>query len=285
MTNTKPVRTDNAIDEIAFVLQFKSFFSGDQFVKDLIDLHIELKEGLPKYDITNGVMFQVGAQQGQNIQPDKQIGIVCFKRSETDPNRHEWALRVEANRIAVTCSEYKSWNEVSTKAKSYLRAALGKVNLKDNPIVEVVYQCVDKFTCEHQNITFDELFDGGSELLTTHITREMPEAWHIHQGWFEALDKVSARMLHNLNINMHHKQFVNNGIPNQEQVHEAIVSHLIRIQNTESLELKSEGDVLGKDSEDGYLENVLECAHTANKNVIKKLLAKNMLETIGLQDE
>lgn len=285
MLNTKPIRADNAIDEIAFVLQFKSFFSGEEVLKNLIDLQSELKEDLPDYNITSGFMFQFGAQQGQNIQPDKQIGIVCFKRSKNEPNRHEWALRVEANRIAVTCSEYTKWEEISTKAKGYLRAALNKVSLKDNPIVEIVYQCVDKFICQHKNIAFNDLFKSDSEFLTAHITRDTPEAWHIHQGWFEPLDSVSARMLHNLNINMHHKQFVNNGTPTQLQVHEAIVSHLMRVQNTENLELTSENDLFGNDSEAGYLVYVLENAHAANKDVIKKLLSKKMLETIGLQDE
>lgn len=286
MPETVPVRENNAIDEIAFVLQFKEFFSGKELVKELINLHTELEESLPSYDITNSFMFQVGAQPIENVRPDKQIGVVCYKLSDKDPNRHEWALRVDANKIIVTCSEYTNWDEVSKRAVRYLRAALFKVNLEDNPVVEIGYQCVDKFICPDENFSFGDLFENEPEYLTPHIVQNTPEAWHVHQGWFEKLTSVTAaRMLHNLNINMHHKQHIENGVPTEDRHREAIVSHLIRIQNVKSFEKGSDENLVGKKAvEANYLTAVLNEAHDSNKKVIKKLLCKDMRQKIGLQD-
>lgn len=283
MSSTCPIRESNAIDEIAFVLRFKKLFSGEEFIKDLIDLHLELKSTLPSYDITSGVTFHVSPQLNENIRPDKQLGIVCFKQSEHDSNRHEWALKVEADRIIVTCSEYTSWEEVSCKAAQYLSAAVAKVSLQNNPIVEVVYQCVDKIVRKNDDIVFEDAFSSDSIYLTPHIIESTPESWHIHQGWFESLDQVPARLLHNLNINVQHSQFFNEGLP-QYKRHEAIVSHIVRIQNTGNveLELSTKEELLGNGSKSSYLDNVLRSAHEANKEVVRRLFSESMKEKIGL---
>ncbi len=260
MSKTKPVRKDNAIDELAFVWQFNAFFSSKEEVdKVLTDLHLELKETLPDSNITRNPMLE-------------QIGVICFKRSEKDPNRHEWALRVEANRIMVTCSEYTNWKAVSTKASEYLRAARTKIKWTDNPITEIVYQCADKFVCPDDNIVFNDVFFRDSEYLTPHISRNTPEAWHVYQGWFEELSSVSARMLHNLNINVYHGPFIDNGTPTQHRSHEATVNHLIRI-------------LLGSDKKETGFSTLLDAAHDSNKKVLKKLLCQEMLQTIGLKDD
>lgn len=286
MPITEPVRQNNAIDEIAFVLQFKTFFPNDELVKNILDVRSELKGELPDFDITNAVMFQVNPSQAESIIPDKQIGIVCFKRSGKDPARHEWALRVEANRIFVTCSEYTNWNQVYSSAIKYLRAAASKIDLNANPVVEVVYQCVDKFICRDGDIVFGDLFSKDSEYLTRHIISNTPDAWHVHQGWFEGLSNIPARMLHNLNINMHHQHLVEKGMVTGKGQHEAIVSHLIRIQNTSEVEIKSLESLVGsEDGNGGYFKLVLENAHKTNKDVVRKLLSQEMLIRVGLESE
>ncbi len=283
MSTFEPFRKSNAIDEIAFVLQFRSFISSNEFVKNLIVSDLGLKKELPDYDIISSFTIQVGEQQAQSTPsnqptPGNHIGIIFFKKSENDPKRFEWSLKVENNRIVVTCSEYTDWAEVSTKAKTYFREVLAKFSFEDNPIVEITYQCLDKFICrgsqDGETIAFEGLFDFNSGFLTKKIITENPHAWHIHQGWFETSGRLSAQMLHNLNLNMSSKR--------PFALNEASVSHLIRVHN---LKLTDENHLFGGASQAGYLTNVLKETHTANKEIISKLLCKPILKKIGMKDE
>ena len=280
MSKTTPIRSENAIDEIAFVLQFKTFSSSEGFLESLIELHSALKETLPDYNIVNGATLD---PQGESMR--YQTGVIFFKRSEEDASRHEWALRVDADQIIVTCSEYTNWGEVSEKAISYLSAATAKFNLAENPIIEIIYQCIDKFTCPNEIIALKDIFRNESEYLTPYIIENAPEVWHIHQGWLEKLDNITARMLHNLKINMRHRPQAENEATTQDKVHEMAISHLIRIQKTNNIQSKNKDSSSGKKNSESenYLRSALDSAHNSNKNTIKKLLCQDMLQKIGLE--
>jgi len=282
MATVNPVRQNNAIDEMAFAVHFKLPLSGEQLLKDLIDLAAEVSDVLPEYEITNSFTFQLNAQQGSNQTSAKPSGIACYKKSESVPNRQDWTLRVDGNRIVVACSDYSSWDRVSGQAKELLFKALRKIDVKSNPIVEVVLQCVDKFETSDTNVTAADVFDTDSVYLTKHVIENGGSSWHIHQGWFKDIDDIQAKLLNNLNINTHNKQYVENGIIVQGQtINETIVSHLVRVQRAGNPEL-SDIEELTADGE--YLAKAFDAAHDLNKEAIRGLLNNAMLDKIGLSN-
>ncbi len=282
MANFNPVRQDNAIDEIAFAVHFKLPLAGEQLLKDLIDLATEVRDLLPHYEITNSLTLQLNAQQSTNQASAKPSGIVCYKKSEHVTNRQEWTLRVDGNRIVVACSEYSSWDKVSNQAKELLFKALRKIDVKSNPVVEAVLQCVDKFEATDTTATAIDIFNADSVYLTKYVIESGGSSWHIHQGWFKDIDEIQAKLLNNLNINTYNKQYSEKGIIVQGQtINETIVSHLIRIQHTGNPELSNIEELTANN---GYLAKAFDASHDLNKEAIRDLLNNTMLDKIGLSN-
>lgn len=282
---TVPVRDNNAIDEIAFALHFKTLFAGDEkFIEDLIGLAHDVHELLPDHEVTKAVTLQINSLQANDQATEKPSGIICYKKSEKVPDRREWKLQVEGNWIVIGCSEYTSWKQISATAKQLLQAAITKLNLSVNPIVEIVYQCADKFTCHGDKTSLKEVFNTDSDFLTRHIILNDPSSWHVHQGWFTESDKAGATFLHNLNINMHNRSLLSPDGAQQESVHETIISHFIRVQKSNDLEISSSEELMGslENGKPNYLDDVLNIAHDLNKSVVKQLLSAEMQQKIGL---
>ena len=162
MSNTAPVRGKNAIDEIAFVMSFDKDLD-DNNLENLEDMRDDLSDDLPDFKILSVIQVPLDPQ---NISSpvSKRSGILFSKKSEVDQNRFEWSLRAERKRVVVACSEYTKWKEIKEKAVDLLSAASKKCSLEDNPIIEIVYQCVDKFIFEGElnEYRVSEVFNVGA---------------------------------------------------------------------------------------------------------------------------
>lgn len=275
MSKTTPIRTSNAIDEIAFVILFEKELDDTTFSR-LTELEAELCSDLPDYKVSN-VVQMVFDPEAPRMPVSKQGGVVCSKKVNTEQSRLEWSVRVEANNIIVTCSEYTNWNEVWDKAKGFLLAAVNKFNLEENPVVEIVLQCVDKFIFDEDMSEYKtgEVFNEESSYLTRKVTANNPDSWHIHQGWFEASED-NARILHNLNLNAHKQH--------QLEPHITSISHLVKIRMADGSLISDNAALCGGDGGVGYLEKVMIAAHTSNKKVLLDLLSDSMLDAIGLTE-
>jgi len=274
MSKTTPIRGKNAIDEIAFVILFEKELDDKTLLK-LAALEEELSADLPNFEAFN-VVQMVLDPKNLRTPVSKPGGVVCSKKVDAESLRMEWSVRVEANNIIVACSEYTNWEEVWTKAKGFLFAALDKFNIQENPIIEIVLQCVDKFTFDEdiREYQIGEVFHLESNYLTRNITTNSPNAWHIHQGWFEFSDN-KTRALHNLNLNAH-KQ-------NKNKPHETVISHLVKTRMTDGSPINDKIILYGNRKDTGYLEDVMTAAHESNKKVLLNLLNDDMLNAIGLK--
>jgi hypothetical protein len=282
MTTIKPVRENNAIDEIAFAVKFTKQLDDANFDDKLNNLAETVKEVLPKSKPTIGIVYNVNIDDvnGQTQTPQKRTGIVCYKPSKSNKHRQEWALRVEADRIIVACSEYTSWSDVSKKAKDLLLKALKIVNIQSNPIMEISYQCIDKFESPNTESTPVDLFNIDSIFLTKKLAESNKSSWHIHQGWFTKYEEIDSELLNNLNINRYNRQHEENGIAVEGVVkNETVINHLIRIQNEGIYE---PADIDNLTDEDSYLSKAYNKAHNLNKEAIQDLLNDKMLLKIGL---
>lgn len=277
MANTKPIRGRNAIDEIAFVILFQNSFDDQSIIK-LIGLREKLSPRLPECDLVKMMEVKV---EGDNLGfPTSKVGGVVYSKKIDGGTRLEWSLRASANQLVVTCSEYTNWREVLQKAKSFLCQAVERLDLDVNPIVGIVFQCVDKFRCQDApaEYSISEVFDKESRYLNRHVC-ENPGSWHIHQGWFEPLESDQARGLNNLNLNVVIGQ-------NNEPLHETVISHLVTVtQGDASSAVTDMAMFFGEDGELGYFDQVLSDSYKLNKCVITDLLTAEMLITIGLGKE
>ena len=274
MSKTIPIRGKNAISEIAFVVLFEKELDDKTLLK-LTALEDELSSDLPEFEVTTIVKMLVGPQSPQ-MPVSKPGGVVCSKKADADPSRLEWSVRVEANNIIVACSEYTNWKDVWEKSKGFLFSALDKFDLKENPAIELVFQCTDKFTFDEDISKYQigEVFDLESDYLTRKVTAKNRDAWHIHQGWFE-FPSNETRALHNLNLNAHKQD--------KNQSHETAINHLVKVRMTDGSSVNSRDVLCGNDREIGYLENVMIAAHESNKNVLLNLLNDDMSKAIGLK--
>jgi hypothetical protein len=282
MNGINPVRANNAIDEVAFAIHFKQRLDSEEFLVKLENLAHEIKDVLPEHEMINSFTVELSPLKGSNQTSEKPSGITCYKTSKNIPNRHEWSLRIDGERITVGCSEYSSWNDVSTQAKGLLSKALKKIDITSNPINEIAFQCIDRFESDTSEPTLADVFNISSIYLTKHLVESNESSWHVHQGWFTDSQEIGTKLLNNLNINSHNKQYLENGVvvPGKA-INETIISHLVRIKNEGIIETSDINDLNGKD---GYLTKVFNAAHNLNKEAIKNLLNESMLLKIGLDD-
>ena len=203
-------------------------------------------------------------------------GVLCSKSSESREGRLEWSLRVEANKIVVACSEFDTWETVWPVAKKYLYSAIKKFNLLENPVREVIFNCVDKFTYagELDNYQVTDVFNSESRYLTRNVIDRNASSWHIHQGWFLFPNKGAVQALHNLNISV---------FSPDDSAHETAINHQIKVRKSDGRPIDDIDLLLGTDDEIGYLEeSMIEC-HDSNKEVLLGLLSTQMLEAISLE--
>lgn len=276
MKEISPIRGSNAIDEVAFAVHFKNEFSED-VASQMKGLESELSEALPNFEVLNILKMHLDNSHKPTAPVTRPSGVMLSKKSQNEEasGRLEWMLRVEENRIVAACSEYTSWNEVWGRAREFLLASIGKVNLDANPIVEIVFQCVDRFFYDGSPDEFklDQAFNLDSDYLTGFVIKNKPPAWHIHQGWYEDSQLENARLLNNLNINAHGKR------SEEGRQYEVTISHLV----------KAQGAVIDKESplhdkSDGHLDRMMAESHGINREILKSLLTTSLLNKVGLTD-
>lgn len=275
MNITKPLNPNNAIDEIGFIIFFEKELD-DPTLFSLFELEGDFADTLPQFSLVKIVKMHVDHDKPQ-MPTTKPGGILCSKPSESREGRFEWSVRVEANKIVVACSEFDTWETVWPIAKRYLFSTVKKFNLLENPVREVVFNCVDKFTYDGDLDSYQvtDVFNPRSRYLTRNVTEHNASSWHIHQGWFLFPSDGDVQALHNLNISV----FTPDGKP-----HETTINHQIKVRKSDDQPIENVNLLLGTDdAEIGYLEeSMIEC-HDSNKEVLLGLLSTQMLQAISLE--
>lgn len=273
MSDYAPLKSNNAIDEMAFVLVFRDELDNTTLAS-LFNLKEELGDSLPDFEVVNSFKLVIDNQSPQ-MPVAKQGGVALSKKSLNTVGRLEWSLRIETNKITIGCSEFTNWKDIWPQAKHFLFCGLSKFDTTSNPVIEVIYKCVDKFIFggESGNYELQELFDVKSRYLSRNLTELDASAWHLHQGWFMFLQNKQVKALHNLNIS---------GLKKSEMPHETIVSHLIKVRHIDDLPITDQDVLVGDGNTPGYIERAIIESHEANKRVLKGLLNQRMLVAIGM---
>lgn len=260
----KPVRTNNAIDHISFILNFEEEFEDETVIKlhSLKDHFGELTE----FDTLNVVQMMV-ANNAPRLPLTKPGGVVLKKPSpdleETD-GKPEWSITVANVTIQVDCMLYTRWHEVFPKAMSYLVETLKFIDLEKSKVSEFAIQVEDAFVLDDpENYSVDDVFNSTSSYLTSNIQEHL--LWHVHQGWF--VDVNEFRVLNNLNLSTHCED---------DKPHLTKISHLTRVA------VPDEFDVSESDGIAAFIEKSALLCHDINKQVIGDLLNQDAKAEIGL---
>lgn len=171
--NTKPIRENNAIDEIAFIVILSKDIDKESLAR-LRSAHSAVSDELPHIEDLTSIRLAFGNKTPKDIRPE--VSGVQFSKPSSQRERLEWSLRAEGKSIVVGCSEYTNWQEIWGKAKSYLSLALQTIDLNNNPLSEIVYQCVDKFHTDQDKGEYEigSVFDTNSKYLTNKIVTDSP---------------------------------------------------------------------------------------------------------------
>ena len=270
---TKPARDNNAIDEIAFIVHLTKDIESD--VLQNFEAMEQFSEDLPIKERINSMRLAFeGNTASQSSMSQKFSGVKFSKKSENSENRYAFSLRVENNKIIVACSEYSSWSEVWPKSLSLISTVLKNIDIENNPVQEIVYQCLDRFVSAVGEGEYDigSVFNVESKYLTKKAISDNTNTWHVHQGWFSQTVDENVKALNNLNIDSF-------GIDNNRV--ETLINHIINIKKANDIPVNSVQEML--DASDGYLNRAINQAHNGNKSVVKDILNTEMLQALGLE--
>ncbi len=260
-----PIRQDNAIDHISFVLTFETRFD-DQTVTALLGMENAIAD-LPEHEPVNSVIMMV-EQNPSRMPVSKPAGIHLQKpatRPEETGGKPEWTLSASADQINVSCMLYTRWDEVFAKASEYLFETLTRVDLSKNSVVGFAIHVEDVFQRNSpDDYQVSEVFNLDSDYLSKKVTGGFLP-WHVHQGWFE--DIGGFRILNNLNISTNWEK---------RGLHLSKIGHLTRVKLSQETPLVDANKI-----KKFVKESALIC-HDINKDVMSNLLSEAAKKEIGL---
>lgn len=176
-----------------------------------------------------------------------------------------WIASIRPEVISVSCTAYDRWTNVKPQALAILRPFVEAAITKGAKVSAIGLQYQDAF----------RLLDGASPAVTEKIFRkngkhlpmhlfEQPSFWHCHQGWFsKAPDE--RRVLNNVAI----------------EVAEVNGTHFARIGGQHRIFATSFDGMLPMPIAAGEIDEILQCLHGENIDVINGVLSDGALRAIG----
>lgn len=271
--SSRPLAGRNAIEAMAFVVSFAREFDPDQ-VESLYDLEAVLKDELPRFTRIETTVLSIeqsmptrGQAMPVTSQQAKPAGVILQRFSAQ--GKADWSLRVEGSRVVATCRDYTRWHEVAPIARRYVSLALARLRSDTNGVTNLALQTVDRFTYENvDDYSVHEIFREDCPYLTGNVA-SAGNLWHVHQGWFEAINLpgVECRALHVLNLA---------SIVNQAGGCSTHIDHTGRIDFTGA-------GPLPVDEALRVEEAAFQAVHEVNRTIIRASLQDEKLRSIGLQ--
>lgn len=254
-------RENNAIDRVAFMFVLSKNFSQEEItsVKELYNSNSTLSGELPRIQVQNSVMIQIG--DNSNISQGPNVGGLILDRM-LENGKQEWFVSIVNNIIVIGSSKYTRWAEMWGRATEYLNIFMPLFN---NSITEIAIEYIDEFIIENQKEKWkEELFNIENDFLPKNIF-SIDSFWHIHQGYFTS---ESQKQLNNINLNYlkddlslknkliiqtHHKLTLDDPVDTNSYVHALVDKHM-------------------------------SMNHKINKDILVNLLSKSICERLDLRN-
>ena len=263
-------RSDNALQRVVFIVQFRQDFSEQDFER-FDNNSKNWREELPRRSVSNAVLLQPGSNRVAF--DDERIVGLSYEALLKD-GAVEFGLRFDESRVLFLAGRYTRWAEVWPHAQKFLGAAIELVP-KENPVISFASEYTDLFKATGKYEEFDAsgILRQGSRFIPSHVF-ERAENFHFHTGFFETRDKPSRhRVLTRINADLRDND--------EEKTRD--LSMVLFHQISSHREPWSGENGLGKEILDRGLEN-FDSLHQIDKDVLREILNDQMSNSIGLND-
>ena len=236
------------------------------------EANTDIKKFLPTVVPMQAFVFQAGldgnAQPGtKNVTPPQftaRNGGFDLQRLDTK-GKVAWVASIRPEFISVNCTAYDRWKDVKPQVLAillpFVEAAIAK-SAKINAI-GLQYQDAFRLLDGISPTAAQELFRRNGRYLPLHLF-DQPSFWHCHQGWFsKAPDE--RRILNNI----------------ATEVADVNGTHFARIGGQHRLFATLADGLTPKPIASGEIDQILQCLHEENKNVINEILSDGALKAIG----
>lgn len=176
-----------------------------------------------------------------------------------------WVASIRPEFISVNCTAYDRWTNVKPQALAILRPFLDAAMANGAKVNAIGLQYQDAFRLLDgaSPTATRELFRKNGKYLPMHLF-EQPSFWHCHQGWFsKALDE--RRILNNV----------------ATEVADVNGTHFARIGGQHRMFATSVDGLAPMPITAGEIDQILECLHGENIDVINGVLSDGALRAIG----
>lgn len=281
-TRIQPVGGDHAIEVMAIgvewvmpplddaqIASLKTVYEANanirEFLPTLAPVQAFVIEGLSQF----GVVGPDGKRQiePKNVTPPQftaRNGGFDLQRFDTE-GKVTWTASIRPEFISVNCTAYDRWMNVKPQALAILRPFLDAAMTKGAKVNAIGLQYQDAFRLLDgaSPAATGELFRKNGKYLPMHLF-EQPSFWHCHQGWFsKAPDE--RRILNNIATEVADV----NGI------------HFARIGGQHRMFATSVDGLIPMPITAGEIDQILQCLHDENKDVINGILSDGALMAIG----
>lgn len=179
MLNARPLRGRNAIEAVAFVLQYVRAFDQEELEK-IAALKDSFTGESWKAVPMQGVTLQVGAPA---FVPQPTANGSTFQKVGDD-GKFVWMVRAFNNMIVVNCFDYDRWTDVWNQASHYLKLVANAIASDSLRVNLAVLQITDRFTYGADPEPYDirDVFRVDSPYLPANVGSS-GAIWYANHGW------------------------------------------------------------------------------------------------------
>lgn len=278
----QPVGGDHAIEVMAVAVEWGMPPLDDAQVASLqavYEANTDIKAFLPTLTPVQAFVFQGvnsfgvagpganGQVVPQNVTPPQLIarnGGFDLQRFDTT-GKVAWIASIRPEFISVNCTAYDRWMNVKPQALAILRPFVDAAMAKGAMVNAIGLQYQDAFRLLDgaSPAATGELFRKDGKYLPMHLF-EQPSFWHCHQGWFSKA-------------------------PNERRVLNNVATELTDVNGTHFARIGGQHRMFAT-SVDGLtrmpitaeeIDQILQCLHDENINVINGILSDGALVAVG----
>ena len=266
--NLFPIAGNNAIQNVAFAIEWQAELSSSELQLIHTAIESELKHDfpiqLPQHH--QKISFVSDTNSAHKITPSVELGGFLYeKRSQysTNPTR---SISLSKQSLIVLINEYSRWDNVWPDVNRYFSIILRQ--LKNAAIANIGLQYSDVFVWKDdpKQLRLQEVFKPNSKFLTPNVLL-VDGLWHSHHGYIVELDNpVPNSRLDNVNVNL-----INDAGVLSIQI---TTSHRATLKNV----IWSTSDQVMS-----IIDQVTNSLHTENKLVMTELLSDELCKKIKLE--
>ena len=225
----------------------------------------KLKEFYPAINDSAEIRFAFGAQPEILPVSPTSKDLAFFSSN----GQREWAGNLGNNQIVVSCHKYTRWEMVWPEAEKRLNALLNCVD-RYKPVASIDYGVIDSFRAnKNDNILVPRIIFQKNDYISPLILNVEDQRWDFSQGWFEGVGSTSQTLVRLEGRSAIHNDLV---VANIHNIHSHRFGAGISINN-----LLEKGEI-----QQPMFEEIFEKFHQNNKDLLRKLLVKELLSKMNL---